>query len=229
MRFDVRTYLVILVSAATCASLNTDIYVEFGIIAALFILQLASGKGVCMPRLIAVYIAMLIIQFVVFPIAPELLTMVLSMFVVNVRGFFPTIMCIVLIYKTTQVSQLSATMAKMKIPKSVTITVAITIRYIPTLIEEWRHIREAMSVRRVTAGIRNPFVRIAKSCECYLIPLFMSAIRTSDELSAAAITRGIDNPAMPTCRKYRPMGTIDFLAIMIAVVTVGACAWLRYG
>lgn len=228
MILDIRTYFIILLLSATCASLNTNIWIEVCLILLLSILQIVSGKKAFMPKLLLLYIVLLVFQFVIIPVSPEIVIMLLSMFVVNLRGFFPVIMCIVLIYKTTMVSQLIATMTKMKVSKGVVITVAITTRYIPTLIEEWRHIREAMSVRRVTSGIRNPLKKIGKGLECYLVPFFMQALKTSDELSASAITRGIDNPAIPTCRQYRPMGIIDYAVILIAITMTVLCIIARY-
>ncbi len=228
MRLDIRTYLILLVLSATCASLNTHVLVEIGIILALSFLQLLSGKGVFMPRLLLLYGVLLLIQYQIFPVIPEVVVLLLSLPVVNIRSFFPVIMCVVLIYKTTQVSQVVATFTKMKVSKGATIAIAIAIRYIPSLAEEWRHIKEAMWVRRATVGIHNPIVRLSKCIECYLVPLLISAIKTSDELSAAAITRGIDSPGMPTCRKYRPMGAADYIVILLSIGVTAFCVVNEY-
>lgn len=229
MKLDIRTYLILTVLSATCASLNTDIRMEIAIIAATGVLQLLSGKGVFMPKLMAVYAVMVFIQYVLFPVLPELPVMFLSMLVVNVRSFFPTVMCIVLLYKNTRVSQMAATFTRMGAPRSVTVTVAVAVRYIPALKEEWLHIRDAMRIRRVTSGIRSPFRRLSCLMECYLATLFVSCLKTADELSAAAVTRGIDNPAEPSCRDYRAMGAGDHCTILCAVLVTAFCAWNRYG
>lgn len=105
MILDIRTYFIILLLSATCASLNTNIWIEVCLILLLSILQIVSGKKAFMPKLLLLYIVLLVFQFVIIPVSPEIVIMLLSMFVVNLRGFFPVIMCIVLIYKTTMVSQ----------------------------------------------------------------------------------------------------------------------------
>lgn len=229
MKLDIRTYLILTVLSATCASLNTNIRIEIGIIAVLGVMQLLSGKGAFMPKLLGVYGVMVLIRYVLFPYMPEVMVVFLSMLVVNVRSFFPVILCLVLMYKNTRVSQMTATFTKMGAPKSVTVTVAVAVRYIPTLKEEWLHIRDAMRMRRVAVGIRNPFRRLSCLLECYLTPMFVSCLKTADELSAAAVTRGIDNPVMPTCRNYRAMGAPDYLTIFCAVFVTAFCAWYRYG
>ncbi len=229
MNLDVRTYIILVVLSATCSSLNTDIFLEIGIMTVLAMLQLISARGTFMPKLLICYVSMLAVQFALFPIMPQTAVSLLSLPVVNIRSFFPTIMCIVLLYKNTKVSQMTASFSKMHIPKGVTITLAIAVRYIPALKEEWLHIRDAMRMRNVTAGVANPFVRLYHRLECYLVPLFVSAINTSDELSAAAVTRGIDDPAVPTCRNYRPFGLRDYVTLFIAVSLTAFCTWREYG
>lgn len=229
MKLDIRTYMILTVLSATCTSLNTNILVEIGIVVILGVVQLLSGRGVFMPKLLGLYGAMVFVQYALFPHMPEVSVMLLSLLVVNVRSFIPVILCLVLMYKNVRVSQMSATFAKMGAPKSVTVTVAVAVRYMPTLAEEWLHIRDAMRMRQMTVGIRNPFRRISCLLECYLTPMFISCLKTADELSAAAITRGIDNPARPTCRNYRAMGASDYLTILCAVLVTLFCAWNRYG
>ena len=229
MKLDVRTYILLALLSATCATLNTDIRVELVIMAGLTLLQLLSGPGVFMPRLIAVYILFVLIQYALFPVVPEIVEMIFSMLVVNVRGFFPLIMCIVLLYKNTRVSEMTASFTRMGVPKKVTVPLAVAIRYIPALKEEWLHIRDAMRMRNITNGIRNPFKRMVTRMECYLVPFFVSSLQSADELAAAAVTRGIENPVRPSCRNYRSMGIRDFVVIAIALTVTVYCAVRSYG
>lgn len=84
-------------------------------------------------------------------------------------------------------------------------------------------------MRNITAGVRDPFRRMYRRLECHLVPLFVSAINTSDELSAAAVTRGIDDPATPTCRNYRPLVMRDYTALFITASVTAFCVWREYG
>ncbi|MCR5166722.1 MAG: energy-coupling factor transporter transmembrane protein EcfT [Oscillospiraceae bacterium] len=195
----------------------------------MFLLQLLSGRGVFMPKLALTYVIFVLTEYVLLPVLPEAADMILSMFVVNVRNFFPVLVCIVLLYKNTRVSEMSASLTQMGISRKVTVPVAVAIRYIPTLKEEWEHIRDAMRMRSITAGITNPFKRIACKFECYLVPLFVSSLKSSDELAAAAVSRGIENPAKPSCRNYRPMGMRDYVTIVLALAVTVMCFLQRYG
>lgn len=110
MKLDVRTYILLVILSATWSTMNSDIIVELCIMAGLVLLQLFSEKGSFMPKLILVYAVFCIVQFVLFPIIPDGAQMILSMFVVNVRSFFPVVMCIVLLYKNTRVSEMTASL-----------------------------------------------------------------------------------------------------------------------
>ena len=228
MKLDVRTYILLVIFSATWSTMNSDIIVELCIMAGLVLLQLFSEKGSFMPKLILIYAVFCIVQYVLFPIIPDGAQMILSMFVVNVRSFFPVVMCIVLLYKNTRVSEMTASFTRMGISRKVTVPVAVAIRYIPSLKEEWLHIRDAMRMRSVTRGINNPFVRLAKRAECYLVPLFVSSLQNADDLAAAAVTRGIENPDRPTCRNYRPMGIKDYIILFFVFLITAFCVVETY-
>ena len=136
-------------------------------------------------------------------------------------------MVFVLIVRTTKVNEIIATMTKMNVPKSATITFAVTLRYFPVIVEEWTHIREAMKLRPVTTVHKNLIKKLSVKLECYLIPLFIAASKTADELTAAAITRGIENPVQRTCRGYHCFGKIDFLFMFLCVLAVVASVIIK--
>lgn len=85
-----------------------------------------------------------------------------------------------------------------------------TLRYFPAIREEFIHIRAAMKLQNIPWPSR---------LECTIVPLMMSAVNTSDEIAAAAVARGIENPGKKTSMITLHMSLSDWL-IMLAV-TVG--------
>lgn len=65
--------------------------------------------------------------------------------------------------------------------------------------------------------LRHP----ALTAECLYVPLMMSASILADELSMAAVARGIENPAHRTCYTH-----IELRAIDVVLMTAGALAVL---
>ena len=54
--------------------------------------------------------------------------------------------------------------------------------------------------------------------ECLLVPIMISATTTAEELSAAAVTRGIENPAPKTSMIVMKFGMQDFLCLALGIV-----------
>ena len=54
--------------------------------------------------------------------------------------------------------------------------------------------------------------------ECTVMPLMVSATETAEELSAAAVTRGIENPARKTSAVSLRISPLDFLGMLAGLV-----------
>ena len=100
--------------------------------------------------------------------------------------------------KTTPVSEMVTGLYAMKISRAFVITFAVAMRFFPTVKEEVSHVRDAMSLRGIGFTLRNLRLRPAIVLEGFITPLLVRASTIAEELSAASITRGLDNPAPRT-------------------------------
>ena len=83
-----------------------------------------------------------------------------------------------------------------------------------------------MRLRDVSPSLFGFFKNPAMMVECLYVPLLMTASNTADELSAAAVTRGIENPKPRTCHLQIKFRKRDWIAIAFAVyVLVLGCVW----
>ena len=83
--------------------------------------------------------------------------------------------------------------------------ISVTLRYFPAIREEVGYIRDAMKLRDIRGLAR---------LECTVMPLMVSATETAEELSAAAVTRGIENPARKTSAVSLRISPLDFLGML---------------
>lgn len=83
----------------------------------------------------------------------------------------------------TEVSEFVAVMWKLRLPQTAIIPLSVVFRYFPTIKEEWASIRAAMKMRGIHVSLEH-----------IMVPLLMSAVNVSEELSAAALCRGLDSP-----------------------------------
>ncbi len=87
---------------------------------------------------------------------------------------------------TTKVSEFIAAMERLHVTQKITIPFAVMFRFFPTVAEEYRSIQYAMKMRGV--GIRRGPIAML---EYRLVPLIVSVVKIGDDLSAAAMTRGL--------------------------------------
>lgn len=88
---------------------------------------------------------------------------------------------------TTTVSEFTAAMLRMHLSEKIIIPLSVMFRFFPTVVDEFHSINIAMKMR----GIRFGGVGIAKMIEYRLVPLMTCCVKIGEELSAAALTRGL--------------------------------------
>lgn len=130
--------------------------------------------------------------------APQTIHTIISVFTLFIRVMIPVVLFASVFIATTKVSELIAAMYSLKIPKSITITFAMTLRFFPTFDEEVHSIYNAMKLRGITLSLKNIFTRPMLLLEAMVVPIVMRSVSIAEELSASAVTRGIDNPAERT-------------------------------
>ena len=119
---------------------------------------------------------------------------------------------------TTTVSEFIASMEKMHIPEKIIIPMSVVFRFFPTVKEEYRAIQDAMKMRGITT-FRSPI----KMLEYRIVPLMISITKIGEELSAAALTRGLGSPTKRTniCK-------IGFNIIVAIFIIAALICWIGF-
>ncbi len=100
--------------------------------------------------------------------------------------FLPFLIYAALLGSTTSIGEASAALHRTRIPVRATVPLLVFFRFVPTIGREFRSIRVAMRLRG-SIGRGNPF----RALEYLLVPLLFSLVRTGEELTVAALTRGL--------------------------------------
>ena len=140
------------------------------------------------------------------------LSALVSMIMICFRKIAPTLFFAGGMIATTKVGELVSAMQKLRIPNPVIITFAITLRFFPTVKEEFDAIRDAMRLRGIGISAGNVLTRPLMVMECVLIPMMMRCAVIAEELSAAAVTRGIESGGKRTSINELRMCLPDYLA-----------------
>ena len=122
-----------------------------------------------------------------------------------------------IVLTTTKVNEFLSAMNRVRAPKKLVIPMAVMLRYIPTIQEDWRYITDAMRMRDVSPSLVGFLTHPGMTVECIYVPLLMAASKAADDLSVASVTRGIENPNPRTCLVQIKCGISDWGVMAVAV------------
>lgn len=127
-----------------------------------------------------------------------------------IAQFMPAMITAWYVVRTTRIDEFVSAMQRMHMPDGITISLAVVMRFFPTIREEYASIRDAMKMREIMLGGGNA----ARMVEYRMIPLLFSCVNIGDELSAAAITRGLGGKVKRTSVEALNMGMQDYMLIL---------------
>lgn len=115
------------------------------------------------------------------------------------------------VISTTTVSEFIAAMERMHVTEKITIPLAVMFRFFPTVGEEFSSINIAMRMRGISLGGG----RASKMLEYRIVPLLACSARIGEELSAAALTRGLGGDIRRTNVCRIAIGVVDVVLIVL--------------
>ena len=135
-----------------------------------------------------------------------------------------------LVISTTKVGEFLSAMARLHCPKKLTIPIAVMLRYLPAIREDWHYIKDAMRLRDVSPTLISFLKAPAMTVNCIYVPMLTAASKTADELSIASVTRGIENPKPRTCLVEIRMRVADWaVMVLFAVFLASEIVWKVVG
>jgi energy-coupling factor transport system permease protein len=150
-------------------------------------------------------------------VLPQVLNAILILLIALVVRLFPTFMLGYYIIKSTKVSEFVTAMHRWHISEKLIIPITVVFRFIPTIQEESRYIADAMKMRQIQFGTKKFFKNPTSILEYKIIPLMISIVKIGEELSAAALTRGLGSPNKRTNISIIGFGFYDILILIIAI------------
>ena len=227
VHLDPRTKLILIAAMATAVALAPSLAYE------MLLMALAFGFGVMLgrPKASAVMLVLYAAAVAATQLVPYLDSVALrtafGSFFLLMRKVFACALMAYATVTTTQVGEFMSALSRLRAPRGLTIPLAVALRYAPAVREDWAFIRDAMRMRGVSPGPASLVRAPARTIDCIYVPLLMSASRVSDELSMAAIVRGIENPVARTCYLRIAMRPVDWFMLALGVCAVAGAVVCR--
>ncbi len=215
MKLDPRTKLFMLGFTGILIFINNRIEIECLFILVPLVLFFILKEFSFALKYIILFSLLLIVQLFLTPLLTVSAGGILYIFSMYIRKLIPCIMLGKYIIKTTKVSKFMASLYRMKVPKGFSIALTISLRYFPTMKEEWSYIKDAMLLRGISSSFFGFIKKPLKILEYVYVPMLISASKISDEITQAAITRGIDHINRRTCIEKVGFTFIDFVVFII--------------
>lgn len=229
LRLDPRTKLLltITVGVVTVMGGNTPVIqaAQLVLMLAPAALMLLAGRvrqaAVCLGAYAACSLA---VRFLV-PLTHGALNLLLSATCVVFTRFLPGVMAAWYMLSTTTVSEFMAAMQRMRLSDKITIPLSVVFRFAPTVREEFASINDAMRMRGVQFGGGKPGAML----EYRLVPMLMCSVKIGEELSAAALTRGLGAPVRRTHIFRVGFGPVDIVLLFICLTALVLLVLNRLG
>lgn len=183
VKFDLRTKLILILVVNLFLLLSHSLIFELVLVFGCLMLITIDGQAKSAFHFLIVFLIMLGIDQLLTPYINGFFFTLVSFITVALRKFLPCFILGKWILTKTEVSEFVAVMWKLRLPQTAIIPLSVVFRYFPTIKEEWASIRAAMKMRGIHVSLEH-----------IMVPLLMSAVNVSEELSAAALCRGLDNP-----------------------------------
>ncbi len=151
------------------------------------------GKGWFSAYYAMLYLFSMMVPDLIAPYLPPVVNLLFTGVIAVSTQVIPAMSMFCFLVMTTSVSEFIASMDRMHMPKVITVPVSSMFRFFPTIAEESSAIRDAMRQRKI-GSIKKPMEML----EYRLVPLLISLVTIGNDLSASALTRGLDAPGRRT-------------------------------
>lgn len=216
-KLDPRTKIIILVIISFMVFNEAPIYVSGILVLIPFICLFFSNYKKAAVIYVVLYVAAKYIQIFLLLNSTGIISIILVTFSYTSSRMLPILIMGYYTIASTKVSEFISAMEKSNVPKDIIIPLSVVFRYIPSIIEEIKSITNAMKMRGFGLTVKS-FKNPLKLIEFYMVPILISAVKTSDELSAASLTRGLSNPKKRTHLVDTEFSKLDYSLLLISVI-----------
>ena len=222
LHLDPRAKLFLILLCVLSAVFAPNLYFQFVLVTLIALLAALSGKWRYALRGIIAYALICVFTVWCMGMLTGTWRTMFVAFLGLVHKVYACGMLAGLVISTTKVGEFLSAMARLHIPKKLTIPIAVMLRYLPTIREDWHYIKDAMRLRDESPTLLGFLKAPAMTINCIYVPLLTAASKAADELSIASVTRGIESPKPRTCLVKIQMQAADFWAMILFALFLAA-------
>lgn len=128
---------------------------------------------------------------------------------------------------TTQPSEFAASLNRIGVKYTVAYSVALALRYIPDIQQEYHEISQAQQARGIEMSKKESLFRRLKAASAILIPLILSSVDRIETISNAMELRGFGKHKRRSWYMARSFRPADFVAMGLCALLLAAAIFLN--
>ncbi|MBL1230613.1 energy-coupling factor transporter transmembrane protein EcfT [Enterococcus sp. BWB1-3] len=127
---------------------------------------------------------------------------------------FGPVLMIARVLQDVPAGRLMSALQSLKLPKNFSVTLAVVLRFFPTIRQENSIIQLSAKLRGLSFSQPKNWLHPLKTFEHTFVPLMMRTMKITDELTVSAMTKGIEYPGQRTSI-YQSRITIKDLSMVL--------------
>ena len=145
-----------------------------------------------------------------------------------VLKYLSTIPIVLLFVCTTQPSEFAASLNRIGVKYTIAYSVALALRYIPDIQQEYHEISQAQQARGIEMSKKQRLGKRLKAASAILIPLILSSMDRIEVISNAMELRGFGKHKKRSWYMARPFRAADFLSMAFCALLLAAALILNF-
>lgn len=224
--FDVRTllFLDILIMVFMLISGKPEVTLSsFIVAAAVPVITGLYGALVCYAILFAVFFSYYQLIFhLKLPVVHSAFFSVIGILAFIVQRIIPFMLLGTVIQKQKNISEITTALERMHLPKGIILSIAVMFRYFPSIKDDLFIIIDAMKLKGLYTSKRAALIHPIRTMEFVLVPMLFKSLKTAEELSCAALVKGIENTGHKTSYFDVRLRAVDIVFLLTAITLLTA-------
>ena len=147
---------------------------------------------------------------------------VIGVFSFIVQRIIPFMLLGTVIQKQKNISEITTALERMHLPKGIILSIAVMFRYFPSIKDDLFIIIDAMKLKGLYTSKRAALIHPIRTMEFVLVPMLLKSLKTAEELSCAALVKGIENTGHKTSYFDVRLRAADVVFLFTAITLLTA-------
>ena len=144
-----------------------------------------------------------------------------------VQRIIPFMLLGTVIQKQKNISEITMALDRMRLPRGVILSIAVMFRYFPSIKDDFFIIIDAMKLKGLYTSKRSAILHPIRTMEFVLVPMLFKSLKTAEELSCAALVKGIENTGKKTSYFDVKLRLIDAVFSLAAITVLTASMYAK--